>query len=251
MDRLFRRLSALTIALQLILLGLQPGEQVDVSCTGQLGPVTTANGVVSVPCEAAPPPPPPGSVVPGDGIASSPSPIIIHQSSGFYVAGPGSAPRYTAGGAFQVDDRAGAVFTGLQCVLDSLEVVVGGDYRGGTNGQALIRVYLASAVQVTNGWDTPTPGWVALSVPQALTSADPVTLRRFAFIGSDRVPTAPGMWFAIDWLPTTNDTLNMLVVNFNPYDGQRSFLNDGRTLRTTTNQGVPLATPAFRIYEAC
>lgn len=246
------RLLLVALSLQ-IAVSLAPGERADVTCAGQFGAVTSSGGVVSVPCEAVPPPPPPGSVVLGDHaeLPGNGGGVIIHQSSGFYVAGPGSAPRLTAEGAYQVDDRAGGRFVGLGCTLHAVEVYVGGDYRGGTQGQARIRVYAGDTPQVTSGAQTPTPGWIAVSEPLSLTSADAVQWRAFAFTGSQRVPTTADQWFAVDWQPATNTFENLLVVLFGFYDGAHPFLNDGFTLRATNGQGVPLASPAFRVYEAC
>lgn len=247
------KMAVIAALLVQIAVGLLPGERAEVTCAGQFGAVTSAAGVLGVPCEAIQPPPPPGTIVLGDAmpLPANGGGVIIHQSSGFYVAGPGSAPRLTAGGAFQVDDRPGGVFAGLGCTLDGIDIYAGGDYRGGTQGQALVRVYAAGTPQVTSGALTPTPGWVAVSEPIAVSSADTVTWRRFAFAGANRVITTPGMWFAVDWQPTTNDFYNLLVVTFNLYDGLRPFRNDGVTLRATSGQGVPIASPAFRMWEAC
>jgi hypothetical protein len=246
------RLALVAIAMQ-VAVSLSPGDRAEVTCAGQFGAITSAAGVVSVPCEAVPPPPPPGTVVLGDAmpLPANGAGVVIHQSSGLYVAGPGSAPRLTTDGAFQVDDRAGSVFSGLGCELDSIEVFVGGDYRGGTDGYALVRVYGAGTTQTTIRANTPTAGWAAVSDALSLTSADPVQWRRLAFTGAQRIPTTASMWFAVDWIPSANDPLNMLVVTFNLYDGARPFLNDGYTLRATNGQGVPIASPAFRIFEVC
>lgn len=243
---------AFVVVLQLAVT-LQPGESIDVSCAGQIGTIAATSTLVTVPCVAPPPPPPPGTVVQSDAIdlPANGNGVIIHQSAGLTIGGPAGSPRLTADGVFQVDDRAGGPFQGAECVLDHLDVYVGGDYRGSTNGLALIRVYPSTVAQVTNGTQTPSPGWVAISDAQELTSIDAVQWRSFTFSGAQRVVTMPSMWFAVDWHPVTNDYYNTLVVRFNLYDGVRPFINDGFTLRTTTGQGVPLATPAFRVFEAC
>lgn len=234
-----------------VAVALVPGERAEVTCAGQIGAITSSGGVVSVPCDAVPPPPPPGTVVLGDHmeLPGNGGGATIHQSSGVYVAGPGSAPRLTADGAYQVDDRAGGRFEGRGCTLDSLDLYVGGDYRGQTQGQALVRIYAAETAQVTSGLLTPTPGWIAVSEAIALTSADAAP-QRFVFTGANRVVTTPGMWFAVDWQPTTNEFYNMLVVKFNWYDGAHPWINDGVSLRVSSG-GVPQASPAFRVWEAC
>ena len=99
-----------------VLVTVQPGEQVDVTCAGVVGTVAVTAGRATVPCEAAPDPEPVGTVVPGDAIEIR-SGVLVHESSGFFLSGPGSAARRTAEGAYQVDDRPGGWFFGLGCVL--------------------------------------------------------------------------------------------------------------------------------------
>lgn len=145
------------------------------------------------------------SAVLGDSNWNTPPTGIVHEEP------CGTGARSWEGNT-QIDDRIMQSYTGHGGVLSRIDLRL--SEQDLTNGTVVLRIYrhtgrygVSSApVGAVPPAQTPTPGWIAESVPVRLTAA---TMQRgtnvysFSFSGLNRIPQPAGrqFLFSVDWRP--------------------------------------------------